>query len=367
VLDEPTSQLDPQSAEDVLQALVRLNHDLGLTILLVEHRLERVLPFVDQVIFLSESGALSGPPENVMPQIPLAPPLIALGKALGWSSLPLTIKAGLRFSRALALPHGAPAAPAAAPAAPFFELQRVDAAYDGQQVLRGVDLAVAPGEIVALLGRNGAGKTTLLKCLVGLHRPTRGRALAGGQDNAGRDVAAICRLVGYLPQDPNALLFADTMREELLITLRDHGIADRGAVDALLVRLGLAQHSHAYPRDLSAGERQRVALGAIMVTHPRALLLDEPTRGLDYGAKQRLAELLRDWRSEGIATLLVTHDVEFAALLADRVILLGRGEVIADGPAATVLGASPLFAPQIARLFPGTSWLTSDDALRGLG
>jgi len=367
VLDEPTSQLDPQSAEDVLQALVRLNHDLGLTILLVEHRMERVLPFVDQVIFLSESGALSGTPEIVMPQIPLMPPLIALGKALGWSPLPLTIKAGLRFSRALALPPAAPAAPATPAAAPFFELQHVDAAYAGRQVLRGVDLAVAPGEIVALLGRNGAGKTTLLKCLVGLHRPTRGRAIASGEDNASRDVAAICRLVGYLPQDPNALLFADTVREELLITLRNHGIADHGEVDALLARLGLTPHANAYPRDLSAGERQRVALGAIMITHPRALLLDEPTRGLDYDAKQQLAELLHEWRSEGIATLLVTHDVEFAALLADRVILMGRGEVIADGPAASVLGSSPLFAPQIARLFPGTGWLTAADALRGLG
>ena len=148
------------------------------------------------------------------------------------------------------------------------------------------------------------------------------------------------------------------MREELLITLRNHGIADQGTVDAILARLGLAQHADAYPRDLSVGERQRVALGAIMVTHPRALLLDEPTRGLDYAAKQRLAALLREWRSDGIATLLVTHDVEFAALLADRVILIGRGEVIADGPAATVLGASPLFAPQIARLFPGTGWLS---------
>jgi energy-coupling factor transport system ATP-binding protein len=250
---------------------------------------------------------------------------------------------------------------------PFFALQGVDAAYAGRQVLRGIDLAVAPGEIVALLGRNGAGKTTLLKCLVGLQQPTRGRALVGGEDNAGRDVAAICRRIGYLPQDPNALLFADTVREELLITLRNHGMADSGAVDALLARLGLAQHTAAYPRDLSAGERQRVALGAIMITRPRALLLDEPTRGLDYHAKQHLAALLREWRSESVAILLVTHDVEFAALLADRVILLGRGEVIADGPAASVLGASPLFAPQIARLFPGTGWLSPQDALRGLG
>lgn len=390
VLDEPTSQLDPQSAEDVLQALVRLNSDLGLTIVLAEHRLERVLPFAEQIIFLEEGVARSGPPEALMPDIPLAPPLVALGKALGWSPLPLTIKAGLRWSRALtaqraaspggptspggpALSNARPGEPALSNARPggptcppLLELQHIETEYDRQPILRGVSLAVAPGEIVAVLGRNGAGKTTLLRCLAGLVRPTRGRALVGGRDNAGRDVAAICRDVGYLPQDPNALLFADTVREELQITLRNHGMADAGAADALLDRLGLAEYVNAYPRDLSAGERQRVALGAILVTQPRALLLDEPTRGLDYLAKQRLAELLRGWRAEGMAALLVTHDVEFAALLADRVLLLGRGEVVASGPIAT-LGDSPLFAPQIARLFPGSGWLTAEDALRGLG
>ena len=372
VLDEPTSQLDPQSAEDVLQALVRLNSDLGLTIVLAEHRLERVLPFAEQIIFLEDGVARSGPPEALMPDIPLAPPLVALGKALGWSPLPLTIKAGLRWSRALnaqrAASPGEPMCPPTVPPPqpPILELQNVEAGYDRQPILHGVSLAVAPGEIIAVLGRNGAGKTTLLRCLTGLIRPTRGRALVGGRDNAGRDVAAICRDVGYLPQDPNALLFADTVREELQITLRNHGIAGMGAADALLERLGLAGYANAYPRDLSAGERQRVALGAILVTQPRALLLDEPTRGLDYLAKQRLADLLRGWRAEGMAALLVTHDVEFAALLADRVLLLGRGEIVASGPIAT-LGDSPLFAPQIARLFPGSGWLTADDALRGLG
>jgi energy-coupling factor transport system ATP-binding protein len=369
VLDEPTSQLDPQSAEDVLQALVRLNSDLGLTIVLAEHRLERVLPFAEQIIFLEDGVARSGPPDALMPDIPLAPPLVALGKALGWSPLPLTIKAGLRWSRALTAQRAALPAqqPAQSPTLPLtLELQHVETEYDRQPILRGVSLAVAPGEIVAVLGRNGAGKTTLLRCLAGLVRPARGRALVRGRDNAGRDVAAICRDVGYLPQDPNALLFADTVREELQITLRNHGIADAGAADALLERLGLAGYASAYPRDLSAGERQRVALGAILVTQPRALLLDEPTRGLDYLAKQRLADLLRGWRAEGMAALLVTHDVEFAALLADRVLLLGRGEVVASGPIAT-LGDSPLFAPQIARLFPGSGWLTTEDALRGLG
>ena len=199
--------------------------------------------------------------------------------------------------------------------------------------------------------------------------------LVAGQDIAGKDTAEICRQVGYLPQDPNALLFADTVLDELLATLRNfagQGGRKRGgghkpvsddqkaAALALLERLGLGSLASAYPRDLSAGERQRVALGAVTVTHPAALLLDEPTRGLDYAAKRGLAALLRGWRDEGgpsgMAILLVTHDVELAAQAADRAILMEAGRVTADGPAQQVLGQSALFAPQVARLFPGQDW-----------
>jgi energy-coupling factor transport system ATP-binding protein len=221
-----------------------------------------------------------------------------------------------------------------------------------------------------LLGRNGAGKSTLLRTIVGLVRPRRGQIRVAGRDIAGLDVAQICQRVGYLPQDPNALLFADTALEELFITLRNHGLASNGRVAAglippqqLLEQLGLGDKAGDYPRDLSAGERQRVALGAVTVTRPGALLLDEPTRGLDYQAKELLVELLARWRDEGMAILLVTHDVELAALVADRVVLLSQGEIIASGAPAEVLGTSPLFAPQVARLFPGTGWLTVKDVL----
>ena len=137
--------------------------------------------------------------------------------------------------------------------------------------------------------------------------------------------------------------------------------------DALLERLRLVGKGDAYPRDLSVGERQRVALAAVTVTRPGALLLDEPTRGLDYLAKQALIALLSEWRQDGMAIILVTHDVELAAALADRVVLMSQGEVIADGAPAAVLGASPLFAPQVARLFPNMGWLTAEDVLRGEG
>lgn len=384
-LDEPTSQLDPKSAEDVLNALVRLNSDLGLTILLVEHRLERVLPFVDRIIYLPEDGSpvLSDTPRQVLAQVALAPPLVRLGRALGWAPLPLTIKEGLRFSRAWMAERGAKGEGRGAtprilhrPAQPFLQVEHVTVNYGGRAVLKHVDFVVWPGEIVALMGRNGAGKTTLLKSIVGLVRPDAGRIKLDGASIEGREVAELCRKVGYLPQDPNSLLFAETVREELLVTLRNHagqgGAKGEGVgttategkwPDELLQRLRLAGKADAYPRDLSVGERQRVALAAITVTRPAALLLDEPTRGLDYLAKQELIALLRSWRDDGMAIVLVTHDVELAAALADRVVLMSQGEVIADGAPAEVLGASPLFAPQVARLFPETGWLTAEDVL----
>jgi energy-coupling factor transport system ATP-binding protein len=173
--------------------------------------------------------------------------------------------------------------------------------------------------------------------------------------------------VGYLPQDPNALLFADTVSEELLVTLRNHHLDPSSPItNQLLDRLGLTSKVNDYPRDLSVGERQRVAMGAIMVTHPGALLLDEPTRGLDYHAKQILLELLRGWRNEGMAILMVTHDVELAVQAADRVIILENGLITGDGSPAKLLSDSTTFAPQVAKIFPGRGWLTVDDVMGGL-
>jgi energy-coupling factor transport system ATP-binding protein len=397
VLDEPTSQLDPKSAEDVLNSLVRLNHDLGLTVILAEHRLERVLPYVDNIIYLPDDGSpvIFDDARTVMQQVDLAPPLVRVSKSLGWQPLPLTIKEGLRFSRTwLAEQHQAIDAPPrhrrhiAYAGASFLQARQVKVRYGGQEVLGGVDLDVRSGEIVVLMGRNGAGKTTLLRSLVGLVRPQSGEIRVDGKPNRGRDVADICRQVGYLPQDPNTLLFAESVGEELAVTLRNHGMEIGGLGDgqtganlqspnlqssssqspnlsiaALLKRLNLLDKVDAYPRDLSVGERQRVALAAVTVTRPGALLLDEPTRGLDYAAKRELERLLHGWRDDGMAILVVTHDVELAAAIADRVILMSQGEIIAEGEAAEVMATSPLFAPQIAKLFPATGWLTTDDVL----
>ena len=251
--------------------------------------------------------------------------------------------------------------------APLLRVEGLCHSYGNLQVLHNVDFEVAEGEAVALMGRNGAGKTTLLRCIVGLLNPHQGGITLAGHSLLGEQTADICREIGYLPQTPDDLLFAETVAEELLITLRNHGLLEQPPVppDHLISQLGLAPVSQRYPRDLSVGQRQRVALGAITVTRPRLLLLDEPTRGLDYTAKANLVELLHGWQAQGTAIVLTTHDVELAAQAAGRVVILEDGKVVADGSPQTLAGSS-LFSPQMSELFPGRGWLTADDVLSAL-
>jgi len=236
-------------------------------------------------------------------------------------------------------------------------------AYNGQEALRGVNLTIHAGEIVALMGRNGSGKTTLLKNLVGLLRPQEGRIKLFGEDIRHRQTQEIARRVGYVPQDPNALLFADSVREEVIFTRRSHGLPLGEPLDVLR-RLNLESLADAYPRDLSTGERQRIALAAIIAAEPQVLLLDEPTRGMDYLQKRALASFLREQKRRGRTTVIATHDVELVAQVADRIVLLGDGEVVVDGPPREVMTDSLVFAPQVNKLLRDPRFLTVEDVLK---
>ncbi|MFJ8598083.1 ATP-binding cassette domain-containing protein [Streptomyces shenzhenensis] len=546
VLDEPTSALDPAAAEEVLAVLQRLVHDLGTTVLMAEHRLERVVQYADQVLLLSSVGgvAVLGAAAEVMAVSPVFPPVVELGRLAGWSPLPLTVRdarrlaAGLRGRlaglepvcaspptrpeigpqgaarpapesthavgpntdpprrpaaaaswliaqfpaplrgttrrRSAAAPSGPiapfpaplqgaaepsaesthalgpntdpPRRPAAAaswlsaqfpaplrgttrrrssaapsgPIAPFpaplqgaagpsaesgdavgpgtdpprVTRRRLAAAASwliaqfpaplrgttrrrsgagalggvaevwglvvrrgGVEALRGVDLRVGRGEIVALMGRNGAGKSTLLNALVGLVEPGAGRVRVGGAVPGRTSPKELVRLVGLVPQEPRDLLYADTVGAECAAADRDAG-AEPGTCRALVSELlpGITDDTH--PRDLSEGQRLALALAVVLAARPPLLLLDEPTRGLDYAAKARLVALLRGLAAEGHAVVLATHDVELAAELAHRVVLLADGEVIADGPTADIVVSSPSFAPQVTKILAPQEWLT---------
>jgi energy-coupling factor transport system ATP-binding protein len=216
------------------------------------------------------------------------------------------------------------------------------------------------------MGRNGAGKSTLLKQCIGLLKPRAGCVQVLGKDTRESTVEVLARQVGYVPQNPNALLFADTIAEELAFTRRAQGISSGEDDGPLLERLSLAGMAGRYPRDLSAGERQRVALAAVLVGGPELILLDEPTRGLDYVQKKALVSFLLAQKSQGRTVVVVTHDVELVAQCAERVVLMGDGEVIVDGPVREVMSGSQVFASQINKLFRDPRFLTVEDAVEAL-
>jgi len=372
VLDEPTSQLDPQAAEEVLTTLQKLNADLGLTIILSEHRLERVVQYADRILYLPGNGRtpLMGKPDEVLMKVELIPPLISLARELEWQPLPLTIKKGRKFARHLELlpaglqPSGDEHRDSARRR--IISIQNLWFSYNGHEALRGVNLSVGQGEFVALMGRNGSGKTTLLKHLVGLLRPQEGQIELWGEDIKGKGTEDIARRVGYVPQNPGSLLFADTLREELDFTRRSHGL-ETGNYEELLRSLHLEQYADTYPRDLSSGERQRTAMAAILVAEPEIILLDEPTRGLDYYQKRTLIDILSGMQAEGKTIIMSTHDVELVAQGADRVVILGEGQVVVDGPARKVMSKSMVFSSQINKLFRDDRFLTVDDVLEAVG
>jgi energy-coupling factor transporter ATP-binding protein EcfA2 len=239
------------------------------------------------------------------------------------------------------------------------------ASYGPVSALRDVDLELRAGEVVALMGRNGAGKSTLLSHLVGLKVPGRGRVLVGGREPHSMAAREVVRTAGLVPQDAGLLLYHDTVAAECTAGDRDADLAP-GTTRAVLDRLVPDIDARAHPRDLSEGQRLALALAVVLAAEPTLVLLDEPTRGLDYPAKHRLVRILGELAAEGRAVVLATHDVEIVAEVADRAIVLAEGEIVADGPAREVVVHSPVFAPQVAKILAPEPWLTVGEVAAAL-
>ena len=355
VLDEPTSALDPTAAEDVLATLTRLVHDLDVAVVLAEHRLERVIPFADRIALLEGGRIRVGDPATLLATSPIAPPLVELGRAVGWSPLPLTVRDARRKARATgldALP--APASPARPTTPPLLTARDLDVAPDR---LDGAEILLRQGCVTALMGRNGAGKSTLLWTLQGTQQRTRGDVTVDGRDPARLKPAERRALVGLLPQSAADLLYLETVDEECTAG----GPGTRQILDRLVPGIPGDRH----PRDLSEGQRLALALALVLAGDPPVLLLDEPTRGLDYGAKHALAAMLRELAADRRAVLVATHDVEFVAQVADLVVVLAEGEVVSEGLVRDVVAESPAFAPQVTKVL-GPPWLRIDEVVAAL-
>src|SRR2546426_2771342 len=294
VLDEPTSQLDPQAAEDVLQVVLRLVAELGMTTVIAEHRVERIAPFVDRIWTLDAGILRDQLPRTALAEGGARPPVVDLALRAGWAPIPLGLRdARVHAQRLPAVPANPVPADGNGPI--ICRIEGLDHRFDTVTAVRGVSLTLRRGQVVALMGRNGSGKTTLLKLIAGAVRPQRGTVTNEG-------------IPAYVPQDADALLFAASVDEEL-----------RGQSAEVIAPF--AAWLHRYPRDLSSGERQQLAI-ALMGARADLLLLDEPTRGLDPQVKRALSTYLRTRASAGAGILVATHDVEWAARTADRILLM---------------------------------------------
>jgi energy-coupling factor transport system ATP-binding protein len=378
LLDEPTSQLDPVSSEELLAAVRRLAEDTGATILLAEHRVERCLHLATRVICM-EDGAIvaDGEPQSFArwaaeERRELLPPVTRLfaRRFNGHlpqaepEELPMTVKDARRLLDSIPqmarLVQPSPSAEhrSAAAGGPVLEVRGLVAGYPPDDpVLDRVDLTLYAGELIAVMGENGAGKSTLVRHLNGLARPLGGSVRLLGRNLSGLSVAEAARDCAVLGHNPNAYFVKDTVAEEIDCTLQSLGIggAERTRLaSAAADELDLHPLLDRNPRDLSGGERTRVALAAVACAEPALLVLDEPTRGMDPAHKRALSALLRRWAATGRCVLVVTHDVEFAARTADRVVVLGNGGVLADDPVHDVLHGSLFFSTQVNRLFRRT-------------
>ncbi len=377
VLDEPTSALDPTAAEDVLGILARLVDDLGLTVLLAEHRMERVVPFADLLVVVDAGTVRAGDPREVLLDAPVAPPVVELGRLAGWRPLPLSVREARRRTPPLLHRLGAAPLPGAGPgAAPVVTAEHLGVRYGGVVALHDVSLSVDAGTVCAVMGRNGSGKSTLLWALQGAGRRDAGRVLVAGEDPARLPPERARGLVGLVPQTAVDLLYLDTVAEECAAADQQAGV-EPGRCRGLLDRFAPGVDAGVHPRDLSEGQRLALVLAIVLTARPRVVALDEPTRGLDYAGKAALVEVVAGLAADGHAVLVATHDVEFVAQVAvpvagpvdgpvdgrvdgpvaGQAVVLAAGEVVSAGPVDKVLGESPAFAPQMSKIL-GPGWLT---------
>jgi energy-coupling factor transporter ATP-binding protein EcfA2 len=371
LLDEPTSQLDPVSSEELLSAIRRLSEDTGATIVLAEHRVERCLHLATRVIYMEDGVVLvDAAPQDfagwaVSTRRELLPPVARLfarrlnGQAAASAAdghLPLTVKDARHMLDVVdgVVPRRREAEPRVLPGDVVLRADKLAVGYERDApLLEGVSLELRRGELVALMGENGAGKSTLVRHFNGLLKPFRGSVRLLGKDVSTLSVAEAARSCALLGQNPNDYFVRDTVAAEIDLTL-EHLQLEGAGRDELAARIvdeldlaGLLQRD---PRDLSGGERTRVALAAVACGDPALVVLDEPTRGMDPTHKSELARTLRRWVADGRCVLVVTHDVEFAARCATRVLVLGDGGVLADGPADDVLNGALFFSTQVNRL-----------------
>lgn len=368
LMDEPTSQLDLIHAEEVLNIIRKIAEETGKTVIMTEHKLERCLHFVDRVIAMKEGEVVfQGKPQeycrwSIDNGFGIVPPIPRFfGElSMGVDPLPITVKEGrkvllnMKFAGEEAVFDRKAKVQMKTEVLPEIEIKNLWFSYDNvNDVLKNISLRIYKGEFVSILGQSGAGKTTLIKNINGLLKPVKGKVEIQGRSIEGLTVYELSKKIGFLNQTLDNYLFNETVEEEIKYTLNNFKIEWTEKIYNILNKLGINQLKHKNPRDLSVGQKLRVVLAIILSAYPNILILDEPTRGMDYLNKAELGKLLLELKNQGVTIILATHDVEFAGEFCDRVVILFNGEIVADGNKKDVLVNNLYYSTQISKLFYG--------------
>lgn len=344
ILDEPTSQLDPITANDFITTLKKINDELGLTVIIIEHRLQEVFPIADKVAVMEDGKVICyDTPRNVCEKLsnhPMSqgfPSAVRIWQKSGSKGeCPLTVKEGRNFINSNFSERKLPLRNTIPNTEDIITLKDVFFRYEkgGNDILSGTNLSIKKGEHFCILGGNGSGKTTTLKILAGLLKPYRGKVIIDNNKMTKKTTADFNRLgVAMLPQNPESVFLKSRVIDDYTELCKIKGIeklAYEDKINSVAKKLGIKDLLENHPYDLSGGEIQKCALGKVLISEPKILLLDEPTKGVDAYNKIALSKILQEIKSDGVTIITVTHDVEFASIVADRCGLFFDGEVLSS-------------------------------------
>lgn len=344
ILDEPTSQLDPITANDFITTLKKINDELGLTVIIIEHRLQEVFPIADKVAVMEDGKVICyDTPRNVCEKLSNHPMSQGFPSAVriwqksgGKGNCPLTVKEGRNFINSNFSERKLPLRNTIPNTEDIITLKDVFFRYEkgGNDILSGTNLSIKKGEHFCILGGNGSGKTTTLKILAGLLKPYRGKVIIDNNKMTKKTTADFNRLgVAMLPQNPESVFLKSRVIDDYTELCKIKGIEKsdyEDKINSVAEKLGIKDLLENHPYDLSGGEIQKCALGKVLISEPKILLLDEPTKGVDAYSKLSLSNILQEIKFEGVTIITVTHDVEFASIVADRCGLFFDGEVLSS-------------------------------------